>query len=136
MSMQFPEQIQIPAGGPDTGAPPGAGDLMAALGGGGGGIGLPAQAGGGALPSGGGGGVPGQPDNPDAEAALKAAIDSIHTYLSAEEDDQDKSVAAKCLAQLQGIMGTRQKQDEAALGTTPAHKAMGRAAKSSGGGGY
>ena len=74
-----------------------------------------------------GGGRPGEPDNPDAESALQDAIDGIHAFLQAEEDDQDKAIAAKCLAQLQGIFGGRQKQDEAAQGITPAHKAMGRA---------
>jgi hypothetical protein len=47
--------------------------------------------------------------------------------MSAEEDDADKAVAAKCLANLQAIFGGRQKQEESAQGITPAHKAMGRA---------
>ena len=88
---------------------------------------------------GGAGGQPGQPDNPDAEDALQGAIEAIQAFLAAEEDDQDKAVAAKCLAQLQGIFGGRQKQDEAAQGITPAHKAMGRAMSKrapAGGGGY
>ena len=76
---------------------------------------------------GGGGGTPGQPDNPDSESALQGAIDAIHAFLQAEEDDSDKAVAAKCLAQLQGIFGGRQKEEESAQGITPAHKAMGRA---------
>jgi hypothetical protein len=81
------------------------------------------------------GGQPGQPDNPDAESALQSAIDAITQFLSAEQDDQDKAVAAKCLAQLQSIFGGRQKQDEAAAGITPAHKAMGRAMSSGAGAG-
>lgn len=85
-----------------------------------------------------GGGTPGMPDNPDAEQALQQAIDGLHTFLSVEEDDQDKATAAKCLASLQSIFGSHQKQSEAASGVTPAHKAMGRAYKRGGaqGAGY
>lgn len=82
------------------------------------------------------GGTPGQPDSPDAEQALSDAIDALTQFMAVEEDDQDKAVAAKALATLQGIFGGRQKQDEAASGITPAHKAMGRAMKSQGAGGY
>jgi len=81
---------------------------------------------------GGGGGVPGKPDNPDAEQALSDVIDGLHAFLQAEQDDGDKAIAAKCLAQLQAIFGTRQKQHEAAAGITPAHKAMGRAMRQGG----
>lgn len=84
----------------------------------------------------GGGGTPGQPDSPDAEQALSDAIDALTQFMAVEEDDQDKAVAAKALATLQSIFGGRQKQDEAASGITPAHKAMGRAMKSQGAGGY
>lgn len=91
-----------------------------------------AAAGGPAGPSGGGAGIPGQPDNPDAQQDLSDAIDALKSFLDNEEDDQDKSVAAACLAKLQTILGTRQKQDEAAAGVTPVHKAMGRAYSSQG----
>lgn len=117
------------------GGPPGAGPAGPPMGGGGGLPPAPPPGLLGALggpPGGGppgqtGGGVPGQPDNPDSESALQQAIDAIHSFLQSEEDDQDKAIAAKCLAQLQGIFGGRQKQDESAQGITPAHKAMGRA---------
>lgn len=82
-----------------------------------------------------GGGTPGQPDTPDAEQALQTALDALMSFMDMEEDDQDKAVVAKCLASLQGIFGGRQKQDEAAQGITPAHKAMGRAMSGAGGGG-
>ena len=81
-------------------------------------------------------GVPGQPDNPDAETALQNALDALMSFMDAEQDDQDKAVVAKCIAQLQSIFGTRQKQNEAAQGITPAHKAMGRAMSGGGAGGY
>lgn len=127
-------------GGPPGAAPPGGpapGGMMG---------GLPPEPppgldlGGGGPAPGGGGGTPGEPDNPDSEAALQDAIDAIHAFLTSEEDDQDKAIASKCLAQLQGIFGGRQKQEEAAQGITPAHKAMGRAmskrAPAGGPGGY
>lgn len=127
--------MDVLAGG--GGGPPGAGPQGAPPGPGPGGPGLPPdpamllgpQGGppGGGPPGQTGGGVPGKPDNPDAESALQDAIDAIHAFLQAEEDDQDKATASKCLAQLQAIFGGRQKQDEAAQGITPAHKAMGRA---------
>lgn len=114
--------------------------LMGGAGAGGGAGAPPAPAA--AAPPGGGGGQPGAPDNPDAESALQSAIDGITQFLQSEEDDSDKAVAAKCLAQLQSIFGGRQKQNEAAAGVTPAHKAMGRAmsgasaGSAGGGGGY
>ena len=81
------------------------------------------------LDSGGGGGVPGQPDSQQAADALQAAIQAIHDFVGLEEDDQDKTVAMKAMTALQGILGAQQKQDEAAMGTTPAHKAVKRATK-------
>jgi hypothetical protein len=80
-----------------------------------------------------GAGIPGKPDNPDAASALKSAVDALHAAFAAEEDDQDRAAIAKALTAVQSIMGGRQKQDEAALGTTPAHKAMARATRSQGG---
>lgn len=112
-------------------------DPFASMMGGGAGGGAPASislpsAGGGA--QGGGGGTPGQPDNRDAEQALNDLIDAAHRFVAAEEDDTDKNVVAKILALATGITAGRQKQDEAAMGTTPAHKAVSRAVGKAGGG--
>lgn len=71
-------------------------------------------------PQGAGGGTPGEPDNPIAEGALKRAIAAVEVYMKAEQDEQDKHMAAKVMAQLQGLMAGRQKQADAAMGTSPA----------------
>jgi hypothetical protein len=75
----------------------------------------------------GGAGIPGQPDNDAAKQALAAMIQAAQDFLDAEQDDQDKSIVSACLAKLQSIKGTQQKQNEAAAGITPVHKAMSRA---------
>ena len=102
------------------------GNIASLLGGGGPMGGSPMGGAGGA----GGGGAPGQPDSPQAEQDLQTAIRALHSFMQTEQDDQDKTVAAKCLASLQGIVGGRAAQDDAALGTTPAHKAVRRATQS------
>lgn len=106
----------------------------------GGGGGTPASImvpqGGDAGGGGAGGGTPGQPDNRDAEQALTDAIDAIHRFIAAEQDDADKNVGAKLLALATSITAGRQKEKEAAMGVTPVHKAVGRAMQSQGGGSY
>jgi hypothetical protein len=76
-----------------------------------------------------GAGRPGAPDNAAAEAALNAMIDAAHTFLRNEEDDQDKAIITQCLHQAQKLLGTRQKQQEAALGVTDVHRGVRRAIK-------
>jgi len=75
-----------------------------------------------AVPAGPAGAIPGQPDTPEAAEALQNAIDALDAYMRAERDPQDRAVAAKCLAQLHGLMGGRQKEADAAMGTSPALK--------------
>lgn len=104
--------------------------LMQALQGAGGGPGGPPpsiQIGG---PSAGGGsdsGASDGPDNPNAEQDLHDAIDALQKFMSDEEDHVDKATVAKCIAQIQNILGSRQKGAEQALGVSSAHKAMSRA---------
>jgi hypothetical protein len=73
--------------------------------------------------------APGQsdgPDNPNAEQDLHDALDALQKFMSDEEDHVDKATVAKCIAQIQSILGSRQKGAESALGVTDAHKAMSR----------
>ena len=76
-----------------------------------------------------GGGGPGQPDTPDVESALRQALELLTQAQSQEQDDQDTLAIQKAMIAIQSVLGTRQKQNEAAMGTTPAHKAMGRAVR-------
>ncbi len=62
----------------------------------------------------------------DAEQDLHDALDALHSFLQDDQDHVDKSQIAKCVAIVQGILGSRQKGAESALGITPAHKAMSR----------
>jgi hypothetical protein len=66
------------------------------------------------------------PDNPNAEQDLHDALDALQKFMGDEEDHVDKATVAKCIAQVQSILGSRQKGAESALGVTPAHKAMSR----------
>jgi hypothetical protein len=48
------------------------------------------------------------------------------------EDDQDKALAAECMSKLQGLLGTHQKQQEAALGMNDTHRGVRRAMRGAG----
>src|SRR5215831_19552703 len=104
-------------------APP---DLAAMLGGGPGG---PAP--------GGGGGQAGRAEDPQFTRLIKTAVDALRQASDTGEDDADKQLAAECMAKLQGLLGTHQKQQEAALGMTDVHRGVRRAvrANAAGGGG-
>jgi hypothetical protein len=95
----FPPSIQI--GGGDQGSPAGAN-------------------------VGPGGGQPGAPDSPEAEKFLTDAMTALQGFLGVEQDHVDKALIEKCTTIIQGLLGSRQKGAEAALGITPAHKAMSR----------
>lgn len=45
----------------------------------------------------------GAPDSPKAQAALHAAMRALSQFIVEEQDEQDKSVAHECLANLQKI---------------------------------
>ena len=77
-------------------------------------------------PGGPGAGAAGTPDNPESAQALKAAIAAVSAYLSAENDEQDKAVAARVLAQLHGLQGGRAREADAAMGISPALKMLRR----------
>lgn len=79
-----------------------------------------------------GGGDAGGGSAPSADEALDGAIQAIQDYISASDsNDVDTATAAKCLSALQGIKAGHQKETEAAMGTTPAHRAMARTAAAS-----
>jgi hypothetical protein len=129
-----PSAIPIGDGGGAPGAPPD-------LGGGGPPPGGPPDLGGGGLPpelmaalSGGPGGPPpgGPPTDgggfPDDEVGLlRGAFDHLSRYLDVANDDADKAVIAKAIAQIQGVFAKDQKEQEAAGGVTPAHRGMAKA---------
>jgi hypothetical protein len=70
------------------------------------------------------------PGGPDPSAALKAAIQAVHQAAVVSDDQTDKQTLLKCLAAIQNILATEQKQKEAALGTTAAHKGLAKASAS------
>lgn len=57
-------------------------------------------------------------------AALRAALTALRQYEQMEPDPEDKAVAAKVYGLLVQLMAKDQKEKDAAMGTTPAHKAM------------
>lgn len=71
------------------------------------------------------GGAPAPDAGGSADDLLDTAISSLSAYLDhSGSDDVDTATAAQCLAKLQSIKATSQKNEEAAMGTTGAHKAM------------
>jgi|SRR5436190_24140612 len=80
-------------------------------------------------PGPGGGGQPGQAEDPDFTRFIKMAIDALHSASATGEDDQDKALAAECMTKLQGLLGSHQKQNEAALGMTDVHRGVRRAVR-------
>ena len=110
-------------GGPDTGGPPGPDNLV----GGPPPPGPPAPAD--------GQGQPGVAEDPDFTRLIKTAIDALHQAAATGEDDVDKQLAADCMAKLQGLLGSHQKQRESALGMTDTHRGVRRALRGGGAGG-
>jgi hypothetical protein len=105
--------------------------LAALLGGGGEGPGgPPAGPAGPGGPPGGGQGQPGVAEDPEFSRLIKSAIDALHQAQATGEDDQDKALAAECMSKLQGLLGTHQKQRDAALGMTDVHRGVRRAVRS------
>lgn len=72
--------------------------------------------------SGGGGG---------SKVTVATVIDDLHQLAGQTDDPQDKQVVLKALTMIQGIQVTEQKEKEAMLGTTPAHRGMAKAAQGS-----
>jgi hypothetical protein len=64
---------------------------------------------------------------------LRQAIQSLHQAQQAEPDPEDQAVISKTVSLLMQMIAKDQKEKDAALGTTPAHKSMRNAA---GGPGY
>jgi hypothetical protein len=58
----------------------------------------------------------------DPVDALKQALQSIHSFVEAADDEPDKQVALQCYAKLQSILANEQKEKEQALGVTPQTK--------------
>jgi hypothetical protein len=75
------------------------------------------------------------PDSPDTggsdgdwETDLQKALAALRELEGDATDHQEASVIATCIAQLRKLTAQRQAGAESALGVTPAHKAMSRAA--------
>lgn len=79
----------------------------------------------------GGGPAPSQQAGPksdgDWQQDLRDAIAALRALANDAKDAAETNAIDKCIAALSGLQATRQKQAESAMGTTPAHKAMGRA---------
>lgn len=85
----------------------------------------------GAAPEGGGDVAP-----PSLEDAAKEALSLINQALASPDvDPEDANFAEAATTALTKILATQQKNADAAMGTTPAHKHIRKATKSSGGGG-
>lgn len=80
----------------------------------------------------GGGGQPGIAEDPDFTRLIKQAVDALRQAADTGEDDQDKALAAECMSKLQGLLGSHQKQQEAALGMTDVHRGVRRAVRGAG----
>lgn len=74
-----------------------------------------------------GGPAPAGAGGVDPSQALKQAIQAVHQAAVVSDDQTDKQTLLKCLAAIQNILATEQKQKEAALGTTAAHKGLAKA---------
>lgn len=61
------------------------------------------------------------------KVSVDTVIDDLHQLAGQTDDEQDKQTILKCLAAIQGIKATEQKEKEAMLGTTPAHRGMAKA---------
>lgn len=72
--------------------------------------------------------APMQKSDGDWEQDLQQAIAALRELEGDAQDHQEASVIATCIAQLRKLTAQRQAGAEAALGVTPAHKAMSRAA--------
>lgn len=58
---------------------------------------------------------------------LKKMIGLAHTYIGTEKDAIDRQTMAKVLTTLTGYLANEQKEQEAAMGTTPAMRFMQKA---------
>ncbi len=64
----------------------------------------------------------------DPTGILRQIVDLIQQYISSDaSDDIETAKATKILTTAQELLAEEQKQGEAAMGTTPAHKGMARA---------
>lgn len=72
--------------------------------------------------------APAQKSDGDWEQDLQGAIAALRELEGDAQDHQEASVIATCIAQLRKLTAQRQAGAESALGVTPAHKAMSRAA--------
>lgn len=75
---------------------------------------------------------PGEAEDPRFDALIRTAINALHQAMQTGEDNQDKALAAECMSKLQGLLGTHQKQGEAALGITDVHRGVRRAIRGAG----
>ena len=69
-------------------------------------------------------GPPGGGREEEALTHLKAAMEHLQLYARSEPDEEDKAAALKFLAGLQQLLAKDQKENEAAMGTTPAQKVL------------
>jgi hypothetical protein len=53
---------------------------------------------------------------------LRDLIDGVRQYMLVEPDEEDKAVAAQCLMAFQKLLAKDQKEEDGAMGTSPAHK--------------
>jgi predicted glycosyltransferase len=78
------------------------------------------------------GGEPPAEEKPAGPEALRAALEMVAAYQESEEDDIDLADAEKIRTMIQTLLAKQQKEQEAAMGTTPALKGMKRAMSAGG----
>ena len=69
-----------------------------------------------------------QGSSSQGKVTVATVIDDLHQLAGQTDDPQDKQIVLKALTMIQGIQVTEQKEKEAMLGTTPAHRGMAKAA--------
>lgn len=109
-------------------------DISSLLGGGAGPGGPPPA---GPDPLSGGGAPPAPPQGGDSEEALpeiQDVLNLIQEMLAATQDPEEQAALSAAETALTKLVLNLQKQKDAAMGTTPAHKYVQRAAGASGGG--
>jgi hypothetical protein len=72
------------------------------------------------------------PEKPSGPDALRAALEMVSAYQETEQDDIDLADAEKIRTMIQSLLAKQQKEQEAAMGTTPALRGMKRAMSAGG----
>lgn len=76
------------------------------------------------------------PDSGENVDNLRAALRAVQSYMEEEQDDEDLAVAAKIVAQIQGLLSANQKLADQAMGMGPGAKYIRKQNQGGSQGGY